>query len=77
MRSPQLQTTNLGVGSSNLFGRARSPINIKHNMNAGKDAMQNKIICMASAWQKGRATRLHEALKLATNRGQHVRIGGR
>lgn len=29
--------------------------------------MQNKIICMASAWQKERATRCHEAIKLDTN----------
>jgi hypothetical protein len=36
-------------------------------LNARKDAMQNKIICMASAWQKKRATRFHEAIKPATN----------
>jgi hypothetical protein len=58
--------------------RARQKPNIhQHNLNTGKDAMQNKIICMASAWQKERATRLHEALKLVTNGGQHVRIVGR
>jgi hypothetical protein len=32
---------------------------------------------MVSAWQKERATRLREALKFATNGGEHVRIGGR
>jgi hypothetical protein len=49
----------------------------QHNLNVGKDAMQNKIICMASAWHKERATRLDEALKLATNGGEQVKIGGR
>jgi hypothetical protein len=35
--------------------RARQKFNKhQHNLNAGKGAMQNKIICMASAWQRGR-----------------------
>jgi hypothetical protein len=38
--------TNLGVRSSNLFGRARSPTNIRIILTPEK-TMQNKIIWMA------------------------------
>ena len=37
---------------STLFGRATSPIKIRTICPLMKCAMQNKIICMASAWQR-------------------------
>jgi glycosyltransferase involved in cell wall biosynthesis len=57
-----LQTTNLGVRSSNLFGRATSPIKIRTICLLMKCAMQNKIICMASAWPSDALPRSTKAL---------------
>src|SRR5437660_1046156 len=62
MRRAKLQTTNLGVRSSNLFGRANYSIFI--------DTTRNETICMASAWQPDRP--LRGADRIASNR--NVRI---
>ena len=54
-----------GQEFESLRARQRSN-NDQNNLSAGKGAMQNKIICMASAWP--RAPRSAQALRLATAR---------
>jgi hypothetical protein len=57
-----LSFPNLRVRSSNLFGRARTPIKNQDNLQGIRFAMQNEIICMATAWP-----RAHDLLRNRSN----------